>query len=271
MNEHNYSYTDDNLDLGQAHSYNLLLQVEANSFNYIITHQKQLMAWAENCSILELTDPQYLKDILTANYNEIIIGLSSTGFTLLPQGLFDEDHVDSIARLLNVTDTDKVYSQQQFDKSNAIVYKVDQALHNAIAGVNTGNINHKAKGWIAAIAHTNPNNGQLYLNIADEKVQFLYFADGELRFYNIFGFKNHEELAYFTAFVTTELGLKPQDLTLIISGDVNRTDKYLTYLSDFFSSVRLNEIQILNFPAKLEPHKLLALAALSLCASSEEN
>lgn len=270
MSEHNYSYTDDNLDLGQAHTYNLLLQVEAKSFNYIITDNTQLLAWAENCALKELSSPDYLRDVLTANYNSIIVGLSSTGFTLVPKDLFDAGHIADLARLLDVQDNEKVYSQF-IDDQNAIVYKVNQDISAAVASTYTDNVNHKAKGWITAIVQSHPNDNTLYLNVANEKVQFLYFSNRKLRFYNNFTFSNHEELAYYAAFVTEELGLNAHDLNLILSGDVNRTDKYFTYLADFFGSVKLSELQVLDIPAQLEPHKLLTLAALSLCASSEEN
>ena len=270
MSEHNYTYTDENLSLDQASSYNLLLQVEAKSFNYLITHQKQILAWAENCSLEELTNPHQLKDVLTSDYNRIIVGLSSTGFTLMPLSLFDKDRVADIARLLDVHNTEKVYTQT-LDAQNAIVYKVDDNLTQAIANVDAESVNHKAKGWITAIANGNPDDSSLYLNLANEKVQFVYFNNGNLRFYNIFSFSNYEELAYYTAFVANELNLDPAHITLILSGDINKTDKYFTYLADFFGTVKLSDLHVLDFPVQLESHKLLTLAALSLCASSEEN
>ena len=270
MSEHNYTYTDDNLSLNQAHSYDLLLQIEANSFHYAITFNKQLLAWAENCPLQELNTPETLRDILTANYKQTIVGLSSTGFTLVPRGLFDQEHITDFARLLDVNNHEVVYTQP-IDSQNMIIYKVDTSLHNAICNIHAERINHKAKGWIKAIAATRPADSNLYLNIANGKVQILHFSNYNIRFYNHFNFNNHEELAYYTAFAAQELSLNPQELTLILSGEVNRTDKYFTYLSEFFGQVKLSDIQVLELPAQLEPHKLLTLAALSLCASSEEN
>jgi hypothetical protein len=58
MSENRHHYTSDDLSLNQAHSYTLLLQVDANSFNYAVIFNKQLLAWAESYSLDELRDPQ---------------------------------------------------------------------------------------------------------------------------------------------------------------------------------------------------------------------
>jgi hypothetical protein len=270
MSEHRHYFTDESLSLNQAHSYNLLLQINANSFNYAITFNEQLLSWAEDYSLDEFKNPQVLRDVLTANYKQVIIGLASTGFTLLPNSLFDKDHVADIARLLDVQDNENVYFQP-VDKENLIIYKVKNDLTTNLSDFDDPSVNHKAKGWITAIAKSKPADTSLFVNIADDTAEFLNFSSTNLRFYNSFTYKNHEELAYYSAFVAQELKLEPQDISIIISGDVNNTDKCVAYLAEFFNEVKLNAIELLELPQKVDSHKILSLAALSLCALSEEN
>lgn len=270
MSEHNYKYTDEVLDLNEAANYNLLLQVDLHSFSYAITSDSKLLSCAENCALGELSDPQELKEIFTAKYKQVITGLSATGFTLVPETLFDNEYAANIARLLDINETNRVFAQP-FDKKNTIVYKVDEAL-NAVGGAfDSELIVHRAKGWIAAIANNYPTSTDLFLNIDNGVVEILNFNYNRLRFYNSFAYKNHEELAYFCAFVAEELKLKPADLTLVLSGDVNTGDKSFIYLTEFFGKVRLNDARVLILPGQVIPHKILSLAALLLCASSEEN
>jgi hypothetical protein len=270
MSEHRHYFTDESLSLNQAHSYNLLLQINANSFNYAITYNKQLLSWVEDYPLDELKNPQALRDILTANYKQVIIGLTSTGFTLLPNSLFDKDHVADIARLLDVQDNENVYFQP-VDKDNVIIYKVDSDLTANLADFDNPTFNYKATGWITAIAKNKPADTSLYINIADDTAEFLNFSNTNLRFYNSFTYKNHEELAYYSAFVVQELKLEPQNTSIIMSGDVNNTDKCVAYLTEFFNEVKLNTIELLELPQKVDSHKILSLAALSLCALLEEN
>ncbi|RYU92545.1 DUF3822 family protein [Mucilaginibacter terrigena] len=270
MSEHRHYYTSDDLSLTQAHSYTLLLQVDENSFSYAVTSGKQLLAWAENYALDELRDPQQLRDVLTANYKQVITGLHGTGFTLLPHSLFDKDRVADIARLLDVTDSEKV-SAEVLDDQNVIIYKVNEFVTYAVKDLDNRQAVYTDAGWIKAIANNYPLNNSLYLNIGNDTVSFVNFKDSKLRFYNTFKFKNHDELAYFCALISTELAVKPEDIKLIISGDINAADRYFTYLQGFFGEVRLNSIQVLDLPEGTPSHKILALAALSLCASSEEN
>lgn len=270
MSENRHHYTSDDLSLTQAHSYTLLLQVDANSFNYAVLSGKQLLAWGENYSLDELRDPQQLRDILTANYKQVITGLHTTGFTLLPESLFDKDRVADIARLLDVSNTEKV-NAEALDGQNMIIYKVDEVLTYAVKDLDNQKAIFTDAGWIKAIAADYPLSNNVYLNIGNDVVSFVNFTNSKLRFYNHFSFKNHEELAYFCALVTTELDIKPENTKLIISGDINNTDRYFTYLKDFFGDVQLNNIRLLTLSDKVAPHKILSLSALSLCASSEED
>ncbi|AMR32964.1 hypothetical protein A0256_16830 [Mucilaginibacter sp. PAMC 26640] len=270
MSEHTYKYTDERLNLSEATDYNLLIQVDLHSFSYAIAEGKRLVAWAENCPLNELSDPRELRDVLTANYNKVITGLCATGFTLVPESLFDNEYAANIARLLDVGASDKVFAQPLDDK-NTIVYKVDAALAETHGRLPNETVVHRAKGWIAAIANNYPTSTDLFLNIENDTVELLNFTQDRLRFYNSFLYKNHEELAYFSAFVANELNLSPADLTLVLSGDVSISDKSVSYLAEFFGKVRINRIQVLDLPEQVIPHKILSLAALSLCASSEEN
>jgi hypothetical protein len=268
MDNNNNNYTDNTFNLYQAYSYTLLLQVGTTSFSYAVVHQNRLLVSAQNCDLNELAHPRQLSDLLTATYKKVIIGLPATALTLVPKSLFDEEHVADFARFLDVKENEKVFAQI-LDNQNMIIYKTNADLVAAVEKFNLQNTVYAAQGWISAIAKSKPQNNNLYLEIGANTVQFLYFSLGNLRFYNTFEFKNEDELAYFTTFVTEELLLKPQHTTLILSGDISTGDKNMNRLADFYPKVELNTLKVLELPGQIEGHKILALAALSLCGSSE--
>lgn len=270
MSENRQHYTSDDLSLTQAHNYTLLLQVDVDSFSYAVISDKRLLSWGDNYSLDELRDPQQLRDILTANYQSVVTGLHSTGFTLLPEGLFEKDKVADIARFLDVAETEKV-KWEKIDRNNVLIYKVEESLIYALKDLDNKNVISYDAGFIKAVSRNFPLSTDIYLNLGNDTVSFVNFTNSSLRFYNNFKFKNHEELAYFAALVTTELGLQPDKVKLIVSGDVNDTDRYFLYLKGFFGEVKLNDISVLDLPNRNDSHKILGLAALSLCASSEEN
>jgi hypothetical protein len=264
----NNNYTDNNFNLYQAYSYTLLLQVEATSFSYAVVNDSRLLVSAQNCDLQELAHPMALNDLLSATYKKVIIGMPASGLTLIPNSLFSEEKVSGFARFLDVRDNEKVFAQT-LDSVNAIIYKTDDSLVNIVQKFGLQNAVYTAKGWIMAIAKSNPTNNNLYLEINKNKVQFLYFSLNALRFYNTFEIRSEDDLAYFTSFVAEELALKPQFITLVVSGDVTAGDKNLGRLAYFFPKIELNALKVLELPGQIASHRFLALAALSLCGSSE--
>ncbi|HEY4324921.1 MAG TPA: DUF3822 family protein [Mucilaginibacter sp.] len=269
MGDHNNNFQDSSFTLYKAYSYTLLLQLEAASFNYAVAHNNQLLAWAQNCSLNELTGHGQLTDLLSATYKKVIVGLPATGLTLVPKELFKEDRVADIARFLDVNDHEKVFAQS-LDNQNVIIYKTDESLVSAIEKFGLKNTVYTAKGWITAISKNKPSDDKLYVEVGKDTVQFLYYSLDELRFYNTFEFKNEDELSYFAAFVTQQLELNPKVVKLVLSGDVEIGDKRMKRLAEFFPDIELNTIKMLELPEQIAAHKILALAALSLCGSSEE-
>jgi hypothetical protein len=268
MSDNNNNYTDSSFNLYQAYSYTLLLQVEASSFSYAIVHNNRLLVSAQNCDIDELAHPKQLSDLLGATYKKVIIGLPATGLTLVPKSLFSEEHVADFARFLDVKANEKVFAQK-LDDQNLIIYKTNADLVAAVEKFNLQNTVYNAEGWIKIIAKSAPPNNKLYLEIGNNTVQFVYFAEGALRFYNTFEFKNEDELVYFTSFVCEELNLKPQYSVLVLSGDIDAGDNNMNRVANFYPKIEINSLRVLELPSQIASHKFLALAALSLCGSSE--
>ncbi len=267
MSENN-NYTDTNFNLYQAYSYTLLIQVEAATFSYAVAQRNRLLVSAQNCDLAELNNQGALTELLSATYRKTVIGLPATGLTLVPKSLFSENHVADFARYLDVRENEKVLAQK-LDDQNMIIYKTNAGLIDAVQKYNLQNTVYTAAGWIKAVSKYNPPNTNLYMELGKETVQFAYFSIGNLRFYNTFIFKSPDELAYYTTFVTEELHLKPQATTLVLSGNIGTSDNNMIRLVDFFPKIEISQLKVLDLPSQLSPHKLLSLAALSLCGSSE--
>jgi hypothetical protein len=268
MNEHNYTYHDDNFSLDKTEDYTLLIQVEDKSFSYAISNNGKLIAWAENYPFDELSDPQELLDLLSAKYGQIIIGLPAHSFTLVPAELFSGERLPNLARFLNVKDDGKVIAQV-LDKENVIVYNTSETIVSAAEEFGIHNTVFSSKGWLTAIAQNNPGNDCLYLNIEKEKVEIAHFASGKLRFYNSFDFIGDDELVYFTVLVANELNLEAKYTNLYVSGNIDVDSKGLSRLAEFFKVAEVNNLQVLQLPAEVVAHRVLSIAALSLCALSE--
>jgi hypothetical protein len=194
--------------------------------------------------------------------------LPQNGFTFVPVSLFRPDHVANYARFLDVKVNEKVFSQP-LDSENQVIYKLDDRIAKAAEKFDLKNTVFSAKGWISLIASSNPSDDNLYLNIDTDKVEFLNYNDGKLRFYNSFEFKTPDELVYFSMVVVGELKIQPQNTSIILSGDISMDDENFGRLSQFFHNAELNNLKTIDLPWNIAAHNVLTLTALSLCGSSE--
>jgi len=268
MSEQTNTYRDSSLNLEQAYYYTLLILINGDSFSYAITNKNHLLAYEAENTLTELIEPATLQELLSAPYKNTVIGLNANGFTIIPATIFNPEHVGEFARVLDVKADEKVLAQA-LDENNYIVYKVAGQQLSAVNRFGLINTVFAAKGWINSVAITNPDANQLFVNIGKDKVELLNFKDSAIRFYNSFEYKNANDLAYYAALVAKEIGLQPNAIGLVLSGNVQANDVTFNTLSDFFGDVTLNQANILELPEGLNPHQLLQLAALSLCESSE--
>ncbi|MDB4924908.1 DUF3822 family protein [Mucilaginibacter sp.] len=268
MTEQIYTYRDPSFNLNQAYYYTLLMQIDAVSFSYAITYNRQLIAWGTNCSLTELSDPQELAEELSATYKKVVIGLPANGFSLLPSHLFNKAQIPNYARLLDVKPDERVLAQV-LDDQNFIIYKVDEKIISAVQRFDLDNTVYLNKGWITSVTKNSPQNQDLYLHTENGKAEFLYFKDGKIRLYNNFDFTTGDDLAYYAAFITEELNLDAHDIHFKLSGNIKPGDKYSTRLADFFPDIVFYDPQILELPEQIPSQQILTLAALSLCGSLE--
>jgi hypothetical protein len=269
MTDHIYNYRDPNIGLYQLNdNYTLLLQLYAASFSYALVHKNRLIAWCEDCDLKLLTEPGQTHEFLNYDFKNVVVALPSTGFTLVPNALYDENRVAEIARFLDVRPKEKVFAHQ-LDDANYIVYKAAEAIAKRAEKFGLQKTVHISKGWLAAIAANNPQSYNLYLNIDKKRVELAHFNAGKLRFYNSFDFYNADELVYYTGLVVKELELAPRNTNLVLSGDINMDDNNSARLAIFFNGIEESELKVLSLPAEIFPHQVLSLTALSLCVSSE--
>src|ERR1700748_1556176 len=103
MTDHIYNYRDPNVGIYQLNDQStLFLQIYPESVSYAIVHQSKLIAWCEDCDTKILSEPGQVHELLNHEYKNMIVGLPSTGFTLVPNALYEDNKAADIARFLDV-------------------------------------------------------------------------------------------------------------------------------------------------------------------------
>lgn len=264
MNDPVYYYTNDAIDLQQAGSYTLLLKLNTSTFAYSVVQNNSLIEWGGINPIAELSNPADVAELLSAEYRQVIIGLPAVAYTLIPEAIYNEASANDFARFLDVQPGEKVFTQQ-LDSENRVLYKVSAETVYAIENYSFENTVFGLKGWVKAIAGSNPSDDTLYAEISGSKVSFLYYNYGKLRFLNTFDFYTPDELSYYAAFVTEQLKMQPKKIRVCLSGEISRNDAEFKRLADFFNEIETTNLNLLQLPDEVEPHHILSVAALTLC------
>ena len=269
MHENNTILYESSFSLYRANTYTLLLSVTANTFDFAVVQDQQLMASGLNLPLSELAAPEQSKELFASAFKSVVIGLPALALTLLPAGVFEEEHAADLARLLDVKADEKVFVQT-LDFNNIIIFKTKAALVKLAEKFDLNNAVYDQCGWIKTIAGSSPPGNNLYINISNGTANYLYYFLGTLRYHNAFEFKNDAELVYYTSLVSSELNIKPQHTYLVMSGDITTGDENMNRLTEFYFNISLNPVRAISIPFELEAHKYLALCGLSLCGSLEE-
>lgn len=249
--------------------YTLLIKVGLHSFSYAVAGGGRMLVLKENLDLNELSQPSDGNKMLSAEYRQHIVGIPYTGFTIVPASLFSPEKVADFARFLDVKRDEKVFSQP-LNADNQVIFKADNSLVDSVTEkFSINSIVFAPTGWIKLTAKNNPADNQIYLNVEGNKVEFLNFKEGKLRFYNSFEFMAPDELAYFATLVANELQLLPGDVTLVLSGGIAPDDENGIGLDRFFRKLELNAMTALALPEHTASNDILTLTALSLCGSSE--
>ncbi len=265
-----YQYQHSEFNLNEAGSSVLLLQLAADHFSAAILKAGKLMVWLKDLPLSELLNPIELNGLFNLQYAQVVVGVASPKFTLWPSAVFEPAQAAAIARLLNVS-ADESVLHDQLNEQNLAVYTTPKQITEALTRYGWENqaVFHP-KGWIKAIGSDEPAAQTLYLNIDKNQVEVLYLNEGKIRLYNNFSFEHPDELAYYAVLAAQELALDSKTTHVKVSGSVLPGDANISRLAEFFLSAGILNLKVIDLPANVPAASILALSALSLCASLAE-
>jgi hypothetical protein len=268
MNDTLYHYIDPGFSHTAVGNYTLLLLLGAADFQLAVMQDQKLLVWRKTALLSEFDQPgSEVQEVLNFKYREVITGIYTPYFTLIPEELFEEAGITEVARYLDVEVTDSVFAQP-LDAHNQVVFKANQVIGTAAARFDLQKVVFGASGWIQAIAANMTLAHNVYLDLHDGRFDLAYFRHGKLYLYNTYEYTHEDELAYYTVFACRQLKLNVALHTVVISGTLTAAnDGCITLLGSIFKAVEINTTTVATLPQTLPVHQLLALTALPLCAS----
>jgi hypothetical protein len=217
---------DESFDGKDSAGYDLILEIGDKTFGY---------------SIRDIEKNKYIalgyfrnqrNDILNAHawmdkpFHSVHGIVANARVTLIPESLYLESEKTSYFNFLHEKEPGEVVLSDKLEHLG--IYSVYSIPGNCINELNKKFTNisfcHISSHLIGNIWMTVKNkNGQMvFLNLREEQFDLLAFEGNKLKYSNVFTFQTAEDIAYYVIFVFEQLNLNPEEITLTLSGTIDR-------------------------------------------------
>lgn len=254
----NISYLDETFDINQASTYFIFIQLVKDGFRYtvfdpvrykfIVLKSYKIPPDVPQDMYLEEIDKIYNTDShLNCDFKKAYIVNTSSKSLLVPEIFFSKNKlIDLFTFSNNLDDLDELHYNYishlkgyniftiQNDQANQFVnkYKRVEFLHQATPMVES----------VLKKQRSHTKQAKVYISLYNGMFDMMVAQNGGLKMYNIFQFKNENDLAYYVLFVYKQLGLEPASNETVINGDINEDTPYYKMLDNFIANIQFQQL-----------------------------
>lgn len=260
------NFFDPNFNPEYTADYQLIIILDSEKFSYAVRHSitNRLVRVSTDNMLNELFDPQYHAGVFTSNYQKIIVAAQTKSFCLIPDAVFTHENLPDFAAFLSVKEADVILTDQIENGQNTVIFTFPEDLTQKIATqFGTIKIQFAPKSWIKTVVDAKLSGQNLHLFLDENYLQLLFSDQENIRFYNQFSCSTADEIVYYTALVTQQLELKPEETTLIICGRAEAGSEQLLRLDEFFKAVVLFASPEFKQQDSLQQHQVVDFLSLS--------
>ena len=224
-----------------------ILNVETNTITYLKyfgfnkkLNPNQVLDKLQHYFNSEPELKETFSDVLVIHKNELS--------TIVPKALFSEDNLADYLKFNNkILSTDFITFDEITLNDSVNIYVPYININNYLYDV-FGEFTYKHFSTIlieeVLKAEKNAEKPKMYVNICNEYFEVVIVEKGKLKCYNTFEYYTKEDFIYYILFTAEQLGLNPESLELIFTGNIDSKDELYTitykYVRFVFFSKRLD-------------------------------
>ena len=183
-----------------------------------------------------------LQGLGVTTFHSVTCAIAHPKFTLVPNALFDEENKGSLLGFNHPVESDeKIHSDALQNLEARNLFTISKSLESEIRKqfVNVHFL-HNATSFIEGLLIQNKNSKEkkVFANFHASYFEIVILDGRELLFSNAFTYKTSEEIAYYILFVYEQLNLNPEDIGLILSGEIEKTAKEHSLLYNYIRHVK---------------------------------
>ncbi len=170
--------------------------------------------------------------------NDCYMQILSPRFTLIPEGLFNKSDYASALDYIYPEQIDHTILDSAIEKINSVlVADGSSPIFSAQSElINAKNTEDFAAAWLNKVLSV--NSGGAYIHVLSHSFLVAIVFDGKLQLFNKFDFAAKNDFMYFLLGSIQCTGLKNENLTLYLSGEISSSSPLMEQVSYYFADVK---------------------------------
>ncbi|HEV7232515.1 MAG TPA: DUF3822 family protein [Bacteroidia bacterium] len=183
--------------------------------------------------------------LLQGKYGKVCFAYDSHRSTLVPEALFEPGNAESYISFNHVPEKGELVLSdvlKNIDSRN--IYLLPEKLKQLIEGFYPGaGFHHHSSALLESLSmrFRNETKPKLVLHVSLTHFEILFFEGRHLKFYNTFRHQTTEDFIYYLLFVCEQLKLNPENIDLILSGEVEKNSAIYAILYKYVRNIRFGE------------------------------
>jgi len=265
---------DESFDSKKSNTYHLSILSNEKNLTFAVLNtdtNKYLVLNSE-----PITSPQFeTLEKLGNNFKSVTCAVAHSKFAIVPAPLFDEENKKSLLGFNHVVEgKEKIHSDTLNSLEAKNIFTISRDLESMIRKyfVNAHFI-HNSTAFIEGLLIQNKNSKgkKVFANFHHSYFEIVLLEEGKLVFSNAFKYKAPEDIAYYILFVYEQLHLNPEEVELVLSGEIEKTAKEHSLLYNYIRHVKFAALpEGFKYSYKFEevqPHKFWSLFTQYICVA----
>ncbi len=217
----------------------LSVQVSLNGLSFLVTNPdtKETVFFIENTLehsttpeelLMDIETIMFKNDVLNANFSEVSIIYSTPVYSLVPALLFDETKASEYLKFNSKILANDYMAHDVLEKLDIVVVYVPFMNINNFFFEKYGSFNyyHSTTVLLKTILEKEKYSlPKMYLHFQKNTFDCIVLKNGQLQLCNSYTYKTPEDFIYYTLFCMEQLNLNPENLPVILCGDIEKDDE----------------------------------------------
>jgi len=204
---------------------------------------------------LELVEQLYQQEILLhIKYESISVVHLNNLVTQVPQPIFDKNQLKNYLNYsIKVLENDFICYDEIPNSDIVNVYIPFVNINNfLIDKYGSFNYKHSSTVLIEQLIHQHKNIDDTicFVNVSKNNFEIVVLKNKKLQLYNSFNFETKEDFIYYILFTAEQLNLNPEELTMVLLGEINEELELYTLLYKYIRNIKF--YKPVNFSSILE-------------------